>query len=221
MKYVSRCTRCEGRSSSFPSSAPMLNSPAGTRANCGTSSSGIRSAKRKYTAPHESGTVRDGADAVHVGEPGGLQPVGKRRLSADAARAPGRRYRGGARSAPRLHAVERHARAAVARRGALSGRVSRARRGHQRRLGGQLTSSSGGWSNRATKSPCWCPTTCRRGGWSGPLAPRCASGGWSKTRAAGRWRPDLDQLRQIVSDRTRLIIICTPNNPTGARITAG
>ena len=35
----------------------------------------------------------------------------------------------------------------------------------------------------------------------------------------GRWRPDLDELARIVSDRTRLIIICTPNNPTGARLT--
>jgi aspartate/methionine/tyrosine aminotransferase len=38
--------------------------------------------------------------------------------------------------------------------------------------------------------------------------------------AAGRWRPDLDELARIASDRTRLIIICTPNNPTGARLTA-
>jgi aspartate/methionine/tyrosine aminotransferase len=37
---------------------------------------------------------------------------------------------------------------------------------------------------------------------------------------AGRWRPDIDALRRIVSERTRLIIICTPNNPTGARLTA-
>ena len=37
---------------------------------------------------------------------------------------------------------------------------------------------------------------------------------------AGRWRPDLDELARIVSERTRLIIICTPNNPTGARLTA-
>ena len=37
-------------------------------------------------------------------------------------------------------------------------------------------------------------------------------------REAGRWRPDLDALSRVVSDRTRLIIICTPNNPTGARL---
>ncbi len=34
-----------------------------------------------------------------------------------------------------------------------------------------------------------------------------------------RWRPDLDALEAIVSSRTKLIIICTPNNPTGARFT--
>ena len=38
--------------------------------------------------------------------------------------------------------------------------------------------------------------------------------------AAGRWRPDLDGLKRLVSDKTRLIIICTPNNPTGARLTS-
>lgn len=38
--------------------------------------------------------------------------------------------------------------------------------------------------------------------------------------AAGRWRPDLATLRRIVSERTRLIVVCTPNNPTGARLTA-
>jgi aspartate/methionine/tyrosine aminotransferase len=39
-------------------------------------------------------------------------------------------------------------------------------------------------------------------------------------REANRWRPDLDALARVVSDRTRLIIVCTPNNPTGARLTA-
>lgn len=37
---------------------------------------------------------------------------------------------------------------------------------------------------------------------------------------AGRWRPDIEGLRAIVSARTKLIVICTPNNPTGARLTA-
>ncbi len=39
-------------------------------------------------------------------------------------------------------------------------------------------------------------------------------------RAAGRWRADLNQLEQLVSARTKLIVICNPNNPTGARLTA-
>lgn len=39
-------------------------------------------------------------------------------------------------------------------------------------------------------------------------------------REAGRWRPDLDQLNALVTPRTKLIVICTPNNPTGARLTA-
>ena len=36
--------------------------------------------------------------------------------------------------------------------------------------------------------------------------------------AAGRWRPDIAALETLVSDKTRLIIICTPNNPTGATL---
>lgn len=35
-----------------------------------------------------------------------------------------------------------------------------------------------------------------------------------------RWQPDLDALRTLVSPRTKLIAICNPNNPTGARLTA-
>jgi aspartate/methionine/tyrosine aminotransferase len=39
-------------------------------------------------------------------------------------------------------------------------------------------------------------------------------------RAAGRWRVDLDALRALVTTRTKLIVICNPNNPTGARLSA-
>lgn len=35
-----------------------------------------------------------------------------------------------------------------------------------------------------------------------------------------RWRPDLGALATLVSPRTRVIIVCNPNNPTGARLTA-
>jgi hypothetical protein len=30
------------------------------------------------------------------------------------------------------------------------------------------------------------------------------------------WAPDLDELRAIVNPRTRLVVVCNPNNPTGA-----
>jgi hypothetical protein len=37
---------------------------------------------------------------------------------------------------------------------------------------------------------------------------------------AGRWRADLDALDALVTPRTKMIVICNPNNPTGARLTA-
>ena len=36
---------------------------------------------------------------------------------------------------------------------------------------------------------------------------------------AGRWRLDVAALASLVSDRTKLIAVCNPNNPTGARFT--
>ena len=39
-------------------------------------------------------------------------------------------------------------------------------------------------------------------------------------RDAGRWRVDLEALEALVTSRTKLIVICNPNNPTGARLTA-
>ncbi|MCC7242461.1 MAG: aminotransferase class I/II-fold pyridoxal phosphate-dependent enzyme [Acidobacteria bacterium] len=38
--------------------------------------------------------------------------------------------------------------------------------------------------------------------------------------AAGRWRADLDALGTLITSRTKLIVLCNPNNPTGARLTA-
>lgn len=43
---------------------------------------------------------------------------------------------------------------------------------------------------------------------------------WPLREAPGpRWAPDLDELRRRVTSRTKLIAICNPNNPTGARLT--
>ncbi|MBI1875379.1 MAG: aminotransferase class I/II-fold pyridoxal phosphate-dependent enzyme [Acidobacteria bacterium] len=43
---------------------------------------------------------------------------------------------------------------------------------------------------------------------------------WPLVERGGRWRVDLDHLASLVSERTRLIIICNPNNPTGSRLSA-
>jgi aspartate/methionine/tyrosine aminotransferase len=42
---------------------------------------------------------------------------------------------------------------------------------------------------------------------------------WPLIRPSGfdRWRMDVDTLDQLVNARTKLIVICNPNNPTGAR----
>ena len=39
-------------------------------------------------------------------------------------------------------------------------------------------------------------------------------------RDAGRWRVDVGALEGLMSARTKMIVICNPNNPTGARLTA-
>jgi aspartate/methionine/tyrosine aminotransferase len=39
-------------------------------------------------------------------------------------------------------------------------------------------------------------------------------------RAAGRWRVDTAELDRLVTPKTKLIVICNPNNPTGSRLTA-
>lgn len=43
---------------------------------------------------------------------------------------------------------------------------------------------------------------------------------WPMVRAGGVWRPDLERLAALVTAKTRAIVINTPNNPTGARLTA-
>ena len=74
--------------------------------------------KSRYSGRHETRTVRDGADAVHLREPGGVQPVGKRRPSA--ARSASSLDDDAARealldAAPALHADQRHARRCATR----------------------------------------------------------------------------------------------------------
>jgi hypothetical protein len=41
-----------------------------------------------------------------------------------------------------------------------------------------------------------------------PLRPSCEQ---------RRWHPDLDELHRLVNGRTKMILVCNPNNPTGAR----
>jgi aspartate/methionine/tyrosine aminotransferase len=43
---------------------------------------------------------------------------------------------------------------------------------------------------------------------------------WPLARAAGRWSIDAGALDRLVTPRTKLIAICNPNNPTGARFEA-
>jgi aspartate/methionine/tyrosine aminotransferase len=60
-----------------------------------------------------------------------------------------------------------------------------------------------------------------------PLVPPCQAndgdGGHGRPEAAcggGGWRIDTDTLERLASSRTKLIVICNPNNPTGARFEA-
>ena len=50
---------------------------------------------------------------------------------------------------------------------------------------------------------------------SWPLVPTIGAPGVS-----ARWAPDLDALRRLMTAATRAIVICNPNNPTGARLTS-
>ena len=40
---------------------------------------------------------------------------------------------------------------------------------------------------------------------------------WPLIRTSGRWRTETDALDRLATPRTKLIAICNPNNPTGAR----
>lgn len=39
---------------------------------------------------------------------------------------------------------------------------------------------------------------------------------WWYLRSENRWRPNLDELKRMVTHRTKLIYLCNPNNPTGS-----
>lgn len=43
---------------------------------------------------------------------------------------------------------------------------------------------------------------------------------WRLRDETGRWAPDLDELTTLVTPKTRAILLCNPNNPTGARLDA-
>jgi aspartate/methionine/tyrosine aminotransferase len=55
-----------------------------------------------------------------------------------------------------------------------------------------------------------------------PLTQRGTSGARRAEAGHGEggWRVDIDALERLVTPRTKMIIICNPNNPTGARIEA-
>ena len=43
---------------------------------------------------------------------------------------------------------------------------------------------------------------------------------WPLIEDTTRWRPDLAALERLVTPRTKIVVVCNPNNPTGARMTA-
>jgi len=43
---------------------------------------------------------------------------------------------------------------------------------------------------------------------------------WPLVEGDTRWRPDLPALERLVTARTKMVVVCNPNNPTGARLTA-
>ncbi|HEY3383024.1 MAG TPA: aminotransferase class I/II-fold pyridoxal phosphate-dependent enzyme [Vicinamibacterales bacterium] len=43
---------------------------------------------------------------------------------------------------------------------------------------------------------------------------------WPLREHDGKWRPDVDELATLLTPKTKLLLICNPNNPTGARFGA-
>lgn len=44
---------------------------------------------------------------------------------------------------------------------------------------------------------------------------------WPLVERDGRWRPDLERLPSLLTTRTKLLLLCNPDNPTGARLDDG
>ena len=132
-----------------------------------------------------------------------------------------RRGRAPTRCSTRRSATRRRT-APCALRAAIAAMYPGATRGshprHQRRVGGEL---------RLHLEPA---RAGRRGGDDGAqlhadVGPRRArsrarSREWPLREEGGRWRPDLDALASLLTAETKLLLICNPNNPTGARLDA-
>jgi len=43
---------------------------------------------------------------------------------------------------------------------------------------------------------------------------------WKLVEGETRWRPDLGALEAAVTPRTKIVVVCNPNNPTGSRLTS-
>jgi len=52
-----------------------------------------------------------------------------------------------------------------------------------------------------------------------PIAVTAASARMVRVPVLADWRHDLDAMADAVTDRTRVVLVCTPNNPTGPAVT--
>ena len=164
--------------------------------------------------------VRDGAVPVALLAPGRLRPVGVRRLADDdprAARAGGRR-RGvprARRSATRCRRARRRRARAIA--AWYPGATAEQRDDGERRLRGEPPGALGA-AEPGTGSRSWCRTTCQGWGLGSFFGTR--SDTFELARRDGRMgaRPR-QSLERAVTKRTKAVMVCNPNNPTGAVLT--
>ncbi len=116
--------------------------------------------------------------------------------------------------------IERHAAAARGDRRALPGRDGRSRAGDQRGRRSQLHHT---WNlvEPGDEVVLMVPNYMQTWGLARAFGAEVRSGRCVGPDRRQRWRVDLDALERLVSPRTKLIIVCNPNNPTGARFEAG